>query len=79
MSPNFVCVLLIIACLVIMTKSFIVASAWVAVPTVWYLGLGYDIKIATAALIVAAVYSQLVIVYRGRTDVSRPSKAVRGR
>ena len=79
MSPNFVCLLIVITGLIIMTKSFIVASAWLSIPVTWYLTLGYDVKIAMCLLIIAGVYSQLVVLYRSKADDNRPSQTVRGR
>ena len=74
MSPNLLYIIGTLIVLAIVLKSVISASVWLAIPTAWYATLEYDTRIAIAFIILAGVYSQLVILWKWSDD--RNSKRV---
>ena len=75
-SPNFVYFLGLIIVFVVFTKSIITASTWLAIPTAWYFTLDMDIRVAFLALIIAGVFSQLVVLFKSENDEFKFSKRI---
>ena len=73
-SPNFVYFIGLVIVFVVVTKSLISASAWLAIPTAYYYTLGLEIRVALAVLIIAGIYSQLVVLYKGSRHEFESSK-----
>ena len=74
-TPNFVFYVVFILLFIWLTKSFITSSIWLALPTAWYFTLDTDMRITFLVLVVAGVYSQLVLIWKS-TDEFKTSKRV---
>lgn len=70
MSPNLLYIIGIMIITIILTKSFISASVWLAIPYAYYITLDMDIRKAILILVIAGIYSQLVILWKS-SDVRR--------
>ena len=71
MSPNLLYIIGTLIVTAILLKSVISASAWLAIPSVWYLTNDMDIRIAIILLVCAGVYSQLVILWKSDVEFSK--------
>lgn len=76
MSPNLLYIIGTLIVLAIVLKSVISASVWLSIPSAWYLTLEQDTRIAITVIILAGVYSQLVILWKWSDDRNRSGKRV---